>query len=127
MCRRQVHPRTLLVGPVFRKAKLAPPDRAVLCAMAYGAPADDVVDRLDQLVATAGVEPSTVLERRVLSSMTVAHGAPRPHRGLGGRPAVTVAGTDNCFLAGDWVGAKGLLADAALTSGLAAGTAAAQR
>jgi hypothetical protein len=109
------------------KAKLAPPNHAVLCAMAYGPPAETSVDRLDQLVATAGVESSTILERRVLSSMTVAHSLPRPKCGLGGRPGITVAGTDNCFLAGDWVGKEGLLADAALASGLAAGTAAAQR
>ena len=109
------------------KAKLAPANHAVLCAMAYGPPAETSVDRLDQLVALSGVESSTILERRVLSSMTVAHSLPRPRCGLPGRPGITVPGADNCFLAGDWVGEEGLLADAALASGLAAGTAAAQR
>jgi len=109
------------------KAKLAPANHAVLCAMAYGPPAETSVDRLDQLVAISGVESSTILERRVLSSMIVAHSSPRPQSGLPGRPGINVPGMDNCFLAGDWVGKKGLLADAALASGLAAGNAAAQR
>ena len=107
-------------------AALAPPEHAVLCAMAYGPPRATSVDQLDQLVVTVGVESSTILERRVLSSMTVAYAVPTPRFGLRGRPGISVAGTDDCFVAGDWVGGQGLLADAALASGAAAGTAAAQ-
>ncbi len=40
--------------------------------------------------------------------------------GLTGRPDVRVSGLRNVFLAGDWVGATGELADAAIASGLAA-------
>ncbi len=36
--------------------------------------------------------------------------------GLAGRPGPAVPGTDNLFVAGDWVGSEGLLADAALLS-----------
>ncbi|HEX7459355.1 MAG TPA: hypothetical protein VF279_01915, partial [Acidimicrobiales bacterium] len=41
--------------------------------------------------------------------------------GLRGRPAVGDTGTPGIHLAGDWVGPDGLLADAALASGYAAG------
>ena len=36
--------------------------------------------------------------------------------GLQGRPATTVANHPRVFLAGDWVGARGMLADAAAAS-----------
>jgi len=45
--------------------------------------------------------------------------------GLAGRPPTAVPGMPGVFVAGDWVGPHGLLADAALASGAAAGRAAA--
>jgi hypothetical protein len=108
-------------------ARLAPPGGAVLCAMSYGSAGTESVERLDELSALAGADRSTILERRVLSSMTVAHAMPKPGSGLPGRPGISVFGTDNCFVAGDWVGEDGLLGDAALASGVAAGRAAALR
>jgi phytoene dehydrogenase-like protein len=45
--------------------------------------------------------------------------------GLAGRPAVAVADRPGVFVAGDWVGPRGLLADGALASGADAGRAAA--
>ena len=45
--------------------------------------------------------------------------------GLAGRPDTTLAGRPGVLVAGDWVGPEGLLADAALASGAAAGRAAA--
>ncbi|MCI3950235.1 MAG: NAD(P)/FAD-dependent oxidoreductase, partial [Acidimicrobiales bacterium] len=45
--------------------------------------------------------------------------------GLAGRPGTTVDGLPGVHVAGDWVGPEGLLADAALASGAAAGRAAA--
>jgi pyruvate/2-oxoglutarate dehydrogenase complex dihydrolipoamide dehydrogenase (E3) component len=44
--------------------------------------------------------------------------------GLAGRPSITATGVPRVFLAGDWVGPEGLLADAALASGHAAARAA---
>jgi phytoene dehydrogenase-like protein len=45
--------------------------------------------------------------------------------GLTGRPGIAVPGMDGLFVAGDWVGSTGLLADASVASGRAAGAAAA--
>ncbi len=46
------------------------------------------------------------------------HGLPLAERGgLPGRPAVAVPGAPGLFVAGDWVGDRGLLADAAAASG----------
>ena len=56
----------------------------------------------------------------------VAHDQPQAASGgLAGRPGVAILGTDGVFIAGDWVGPDGLLADAAVASGRAAGVAAA--
>lgn len=44
--------------------------------------------------------------------------------GLGGRPAVAVPGVAGLFVAGDWVGPEGVLVDASVASGRAAGQAA---
>ncbi|MDW3219336.1 MAG: FAD-dependent oxidoreductase [Acidimicrobiales bacterium] len=44
--------------------------------------------------------------------------------GLGGRPPVTVPGHSGLFVAGDWVGPEGVLVDASVASGRAAGQAA---
>ena len=49
--------------------------------------------------------------------MTVSHSLPLAcEDGLAGRPAVSAAGHPNVFLAGDWVGPEGLLADASAAS-----------
>ena len=57
--------------------------------------------------------------------LVVAHGRPLPGRGLGGRPPVAVPDLPRVYVAGDWVGPDGMLADAAFASGRAAGRAAA--
>jgi phytoene dehydrogenase-like protein len=68
---------------------------------------------------------SRVLDRRFLPGMVVSHDSPRPETGgLAGRPAVADSGVPGVFLAGDWVGPVGLLADAAAASGEAAASAA---
>ncbi len=57
------------------------------------------------------------MARRFLPGMTVAHGLPRAEEdGLLGRPAVAVSERPNVFLAGDWVGPHGMLADASAAS-----------
>jgi hypothetical protein len=89
--------------------------------MRYGAAGREVADGLDSMLSLAGVDGASVLECRVLASMTVTHALPRPGRGLAGRPGIRMPGMPGCYLAGDWVGGVGLLADAALASGVAAG------
>ena len=67
----------------------------------------------------AGVERGgdAVLASRYLHEMTVTYGIPQARlSGLDGRPSVAVAGMPGVFLAGDWVGREGMLADAAMAS-----------
>jgi phytoene dehydrogenase-like protein len=55
--------------------------------------------------------------RRYLPRMRVYHTlAMASAGGLAGRPGLAVPGVNNLFLAGDWVGGEGLLADASLLS-----------
>ena len=107
-------------------ARLAPSGEATLSVMAYGGQGRKDVQRLDQLAHIAGVSASDVIERRALSHMTVAHSMPRPGTSFQGRPRVAALGVERCFLAGDWVGDSGLLADAAVASGVIAGRLATQ-
>lgn len=60
---------------------------------------------------------ASLLKRRSLPLMTVAHCHPEPgDNDLTGRPVVTVSGHRRIYIAGDWVGVRGLLADAAAAS-----------
>jgi hypothetical protein len=64
-----------------------------------------------------GVDPSMRLGERYLHAMTATHGLPLADRGgSAGRPALDATGLEGVFLAGDWVGPTGLLADAAVAS-----------
>ena len=106
----------------------APEGDAVVAAIRYGsrAAAEDRA-QLDGLLGQAGVVDDRIVTRRFLASMTVAGALPRPGSGgLAGRPAVTATGVPGVSMAGDWVGPVGLLADAALASGRAAGLEAVQ-
>jgi phytoene dehydrogenase-like protein len=104
-------------------ARQAPPGRAVVAVLRYGArSAAEDRPALDAHRRLAGVSDDDVVAERFLASMTVACTMPRAVRGgLPGRPAVEATGTPGVHLAGDWVGPDGLLADAALASGAAAG------
>ncbi|HNE76441.1 MAG TPA: hypothetical protein PK623_16165, partial [Microthrixaceae bacterium] len=74
----------------------------------------------------AGIDPGDVVARRFLRRMVVQTAIPSvDHGGLVGRPRVAVADRPGVFLAGDWVGPVGMLADASLASGEAAGSLAA--
>jgi len=104
-------------------ARLAPEGIAVLHLMKYlgGAgeePAEVVEQELEGLLDR--VQPGWrehVVERRFLPGMTVANALPTvADGGLAGRPVGVVPGRSNTFLAGDWVGPKGLLADAPAAS-----------
>lgn len=103
-------------------AKLAREGVAVVHAMKYlggetASPADEAqlerfVDRLQP-----GWQQEVIV-RRTLPNMTVTHALPTAEMGgLAGRPAVSVAGMPRVFLAGDWVGGRGMLADASVASG----------
>lgn len=65
----------------------------------------------------AGLADDTVVDERYLHRMTTVSAiATARGGGLAGRPPVSVPGRPGVFLAGDWVGARGHLADAVLAS-----------
>jgi hypothetical protein len=83
---------------------------------------------LRRLVADAGIADDEIVEQRFLARLTVMGGFPTAAAGgLAGRPPVEVEGHDAVLIAGDWVGPQGMLSDAALASGQAAGRLAAAR
>ncbi len=90
-------------------------------------PAAELRAGLEEHARMYGVEPSNVAEQRFLLRMTVVGMVPTPASGgLAGRPAIDSSGVPGVFVAGDWVGPRGWLADASLSSGEAAGQAAAR-
>ncbi len=96
---------------------------AVVAALRYGS-RSAALDRsqLESLAARAGVLDQDVVTRRFLARMTVSSVLPTAATGgLAGRPAVGDTGVPGVTMAGDWVGPHGLLADASLASGHAAG------
>lgn len=100
-------------------ADLAPDGITVVHVMRYGARSSDE-DRRDLWAhaGLAGLRPSDVVAERFLHRMVVTGGLPLAESGgLPGRPPVQVDGADGLFIAGDWVGDEGMLADAALASG----------
>ncbi len=109
-------------------AHMCPDGQAVVAAIRYGArSADQDRPQLERLLVRAGIPPQAVVTRRFLARMTVAGALPRAvSGGLGGRPTVVDTGLPGVTMAGDWVGPDGLLGDAALASGQAAGRLAAQ-
>jgi phytoene dehydrogenase-like protein len=108
-------------------AELAPAGGSVVHVMRYGARSSDE-DRAElwDLARVAGIEQDDVVVDRFLHRMVVHHAQPRPGSGLAARPPVASAERAGLFIAGDWVGPVGLLGDAALASGAAAGRAAAE-
>jgi hypothetical protein len=109
-------------------ARQAPPGQAVVAVIRYGArSAAEDRPQLESHLAAAGVRPGAVVTSRMLARLTVTGTLPRAASGgLAGRPDVTDSGVPGVAIAGDWVGPAGLLADAALASGHAAGLAAAR-
>lgn len=95
-------------------ARLADDDRQVVHAARYlTGPVDDSLAQIESYLdrVQAGWR-SRVLHRRFLPSITVHHGF---HPVDGRRPPVAMGG--GLFVAGDWVGDEGMLADAAMASG----------
>lgn len=108
-------------------ARLGPRGATVVHLLRYGATgaASDRA-RLEELARSAGVEESDVVDRRFLSRMVVTPAVPTPSAGgLAGRAPVADRARPGAFLAGDWVGPVGMLADASIDSGAEAGTLAA--
>lgn len=108
-------------------ARLAPPGHAVVHVMRNHA-ADEPLEHHEQrawlwaAAQQAGVTEGDVVEQRFLAEMVVTGGMPTAEGGgLPGRPAVTSPERPGILLAGDWVGPVGLLADASVSSGAAAG------
>ena len=100
-------------------ADLAPDGITVVHVMRYGARSSDE-DRRDLWAHAerAGLRHGDVVAERFLHRMVVTGGLPLAATGgLPGRPSVQVGGAEGLFIAGDWVGDEGLLADAALASG----------
>ncbi|MBS0205429.1 MAG: NAD(P)/FAD-dependent oxidoreductase [Planctomycetes bacterium] len=104
-------------------AHLAPEGVAVIHVMKYLASntiesAGGVEQELELMLDR--VQPgwrTHLLTRRTLPLMTVAHSHPEPREGgINGRPAVTVEGYPGIYVAGDWVGGRSQLADAAAAS-----------
>jgi phytoene dehydrogenase-like protein len=113
-------------------ARLAPGRGAVVHLLRYddGSELPDTAtrERLEGLLDQA--QPGwreRVVHQRFAPRMTVAHHLPSPAEGLRSRPRADQTGIDGVFLAGDWVGAEGWLAPAALLSGRAAAAAVALR
>ncbi|MBK8253278.1 MAG: NAD(P)/FAD-dependent oxidoreductase [Polyangiaceae bacterium] len=100
-------------------ARLAPEGGAVVHVMAYEADtAGRIEAELEGVLDT--LQPGwrdRVVHRRFLPSMTAANAlVSAAEGGFAGRSQVTVADMPGVFVAGDWVGPKGMLLDAALAS-----------
>jgi phytoene dehydrogenase-like protein len=112
-------------------ARVAPPQRGLVSVMRYLSPGEAPPepaaqrDALRSFATLAGIDPADVVHERSLHRLVVAHGAPTAAGGgLSGRPVIDALGIPGVFVAGDWVGPEGLLADAAAASGTAAARAA---
>lgn len=109
---------------------LAPTGGHSVAAMQYlgagaGPDAEPDAAALATWIDMAGIDPATVAERRRLHRMAASTAVPTAERGgMAGRPTVDATGHDGVFVAGDWVGPTGHLADAAVASARAAGMAA---
>jgi len=113
-------------------ADVAPDGRAVVHLVKYlrsgaiGTPADEA--HLDGVLDL--LQPGwrrDVVYRRFVPTMPVAHAMVAADTGgFTGRPSGRLAGMKNVFLAGDWVGPVGQLADASIASAVAAARAAAR-
>lgn len=115
-------------------ARLAPPGAAVVHVGRYLAPdesPDRTALRAELEEALERLQPgwrAELVTERFLPGLIVANALPvAAPGGLAARAGVALAHRPGLFLAGDWVGRRGLLADASLASGREAGHAAASR
>jgi phytoene dehydrogenase-like protein len=110
-------------------ARLAPAGAALVHVAEYlSAGTAPSLERLEEHASLAGIDNDAIVQRRHLHRMVVVSSAPTPASGgLAGRPPVAVDGHPGVFVAGDWVGPRGFLADASLASGEQAGRLASRR
>ncbi|HSL59623.1 MAG TPA: FAD-dependent oxidoreductase, partial [Acidimicrobiales bacterium] len=113
-------------------ARLAPPGGAVVHVVRYLRASDAIDPRsgraeLESLARRMGIDLDRAVRSRYLHRMAVVGTTPTPDRGgLVGRPDIAHRDHPRLFVAGDWVGPTGYLADAALVSAERAGRAAAE-
>jgi phytoene dehydrogenase-like protein len=106
-----------------KSAKLAPEGKALIQAARYLAPGESPTRETLEAEFDAMldlVQPGwrdLTLARRVMRELVVVHDLPQASRGgLAGRTPGAVDGIANLWLAGDWVGPTGMLADASFAS-----------
>ena len=113
-------------------ASLAPPGGAMLHVSRYLAPDEqperaEVEGQLEALLDT--LQPgwrAHVVVRHFIPGLPVSHALVRAaDGGLAGRPGPALDNRPGVFVAGDWVGPRGMLSDACFASGREAGRAAA--
>ena len=115
--------------PHTPSARLAPAGGELVHAMRYSVDREPDADHhaaLEHLVDA--VHPTWrehLVNARFGRRLVVAHDRPQPGVATTDRPSHLVADTPGVFVAGDWITSDGMLADAALASGRAAGLAAA--
>lgn len=104
-------------------ARLAPSGGAVIHVAKYlpSEPTSEATADEHELEALLDlVQPGwreVLVERRFLPHLTVSHAlVPATGGGITGHPGPAVPGVRDLYLAGDWVGTEGLLADASLAS-----------
>lgn len=111
---------------------LAPEGKALVHVMRYQEPghergADRDRQELAGIARLVGIADDLIEQERFLSRMVVTGGYPLASTGgLSARPPVLVQDRPGLSVAGDWVGPRGFLADAALASGSDAGRRAAE-
>jgi len=107
-------------------ARVAPGDGAVVHVAKYlRSGAHGTTDDEQHLERTLDLlQPGwreVVVHRRFLNTVVVSHALVSAESGgFRGRPSGRIANVDNVFLAGDWVGPTGQLADASVASGMQA-------
>lgn len=104
-------------------AKLGPAGTAVIHIAKYLSEVDKASPATDEqtlLQYASQLQPgwqNHLLNKRFLPGITVAHALPTAQDGgLSGRPQVAIAERPGWYLAGDWVGDRGMLADASAAS-----------
>ncbi|MEO6122778.1 MAG: FAD-dependent oxidoreductase [Ilumatobacteraceae bacterium] len=117
----------LYLTPHAPVARLAPNGCGLVSILRYvpggetqGSASDDR-NRLSRFAEQAGITKDHVVHERYLHRLVVANGFPTASGGgVRGRPTAEALGIDGVFVAGDWVGPAGQLADAASASAEAA-------
>ncbi|HEY8147627.1 MAG TPA: FAD-dependent oxidoreductase [Vicinamibacteria bacterium] len=110
-------------------ARLAPEGGALVHVMRYGGRAGDAPETVERQLTGLldALQPGWrdgVVRQRFLPELVVSHALPEAARGgTRGRPGPRVPDVPGLYVAGDWVGPEGMLADASLASARAAAAA----